>query len=860
MLWSLFSLSHAAVLAVGAGQPYPRIELAVAAAQPGDVVEIHPGIYAEEVLISGTTLDIVGVGSPVLEGPGTLLTVEDADVRMVGLVLRPAGRGIWVERSELTLEDSVVEDNRNAVSGAAIYGTTFSDVVVRRSVFRGNGRGVVGFRAVYGGSIYVEFGGLTVEDCSFVDGLAGYGGAIAGGEAAALVVSGTRFEGNAATADGGAVWADADGWVTVLYSAFVSNEAGENGGALYARGRSVTVADASFLDAVAGSDGGAIYSSATMRDDLRRNTFEGCSATDGGAVYLVGGADAELHDNRFCRTTATEDGGGVFSFSATDWTNNVWIETTAGQRGGAAWIDPCFGCAFGAVRFNDFLGASAPSGAALWLESERIEVEDNLIAWTTGGAAVGLGGRAPRHGWQAWYQNGGGDTNGFSPSGSDVFGVPMLFGYPADRSCAASVVRALTSPLRDAGDPAVLDPDGSRADIGSIGGPAGAGWTDEDGDGYAAVYDCDDADAGVSPGAAETCDDRDQDCDRVVDDVSAFPVYYLDQDGDGFGDAPVQGTSCAPPPGASAAAGDCDDADGAAHPGHPEVCDGRDEDCDGAVDDVAPEDAPAWYADGDGDGHGAGPAVMACVAPAGHVASGDDCDDALAAVAPGAPERCNGVDDDCDGDVDGAASVDAPTWYADADADGFGDPLAPTIAACAQPAAAAANAADCDDGDADAWPGAPESCEATADQNCDGVLPDADADQDGSPACADCDDADPTAYPGAPDVDPYDDRIQDCVGTWEHDADHDGYAAPSGRGEDCDDADNTVFPGAPESPTDTVDRDCDGIVPPGAPEERRGCDHGRGRASVAWGVVLVLLRRRGGACGSGPGRERALSA
>jgi len=55
-----------------------------------------------------------------------------------------------------------------------------------------------------------------------------------------------------------------------------------------------------------------------------------------------------------------------------------------------------------------------------------------------------------------------------------------------------------------------------------------------------------------------------------------------------------------------------------------------------------------WFADTDGDGHGDPAAgVMACAAPAGHVASDDDCDDTQPLVHPGAMEVCDGLDDDC---------------------------------------------------------------------------------------------------------------------------------------------------------------------------------------------------------------------
>ncbi|MDO9280456.1 MAG: MopE-related protein, partial [Pseudomonadota bacterium] len=89
------------------------------------------------------------------------------------------------------------------------------------------------------------------------------------------------------------------------------------------------------------------------------------------------------------------------------------------------------------------------------------------------------------------------------------------------------------------------------------------------------------------------------------------------------------------------------------------------------------------------------------------VAAPDDCDDADAGVFPGATELCNGVDDDCDNETD----EDPPTWYADADADGYGDPGV-AQAACDAPAGTVADATDCDDASASVYPGATDACDA----------------------------------------------------------------------------------------------------------------------------------------------------
>ncbi len=76
------------------------------------------------------------------------------------------------------------------------------------------------------------------------------------------------------------------------------------------------------------------------------------------------------------------------------------------------------------------------------------------------------------------------------------------------------------------------------------------------------------------------------------------------------------------------------------------TCDGLDNDCNGAIDDV--DDAPLWFIDADGDGHGFAPTQMkACGQPDGYVASNDDCDDTTALRHVGLPETCDGLDNDC---------------------------------------------------------------------------------------------------------------------------------------------------------------------------------------------------------------------
>lgn len=106
------------------------------------------------------------------------------------------------------------------------------------------------------------------------------------------------------------------------------------------------------------------------------------------------------------------------------------------------------------------------------------------------------------------------------------------------------------------------------------------GLIDLDGDGFAACEECDDGEAGVNPDAVEVCNGVDDDCVGGVDESGE--VWFVDADGDGFGDPSTAGDTCPPPEGAVGVAGDCDDADPAVHEGADEVPDdGVDQDCDG---------------------------------------------------------------------------------------------------------------------------------------------------------------------------------------------------------------------------------------------------------------------------------------
>ncbi|MDP2306114.1 MAG: putative metal-binding motif-containing protein, partial [Pseudomonadota bacterium] len=298
--------------------------------------------------------------------------------------------------------------------------------------------------------------------------------------------------------------------------------------------------------------------------------------------------------------------------------------------------------------------------------------------------------------------------------------------------------------------------------------------TDADGDGYTSDVDCDDANARIYPGATERCNSVDDDCDGAVDE-GVGSAWYEDADGDDYGDPSSVLLACSEPSGYVRVGTDCDDTDASINPAAAEYCNGINDDCDGSTDESA-VDARTFYWDADGDLYGnSALRRAACTAPTGYVSDSTDCNDSAPSIHPGATEVCNGLDDDCDTSIDEGAT-DATLFYADADADTYGD-AATTAASCSAPSGYTSDATDCDDRSATVHPGAEERCNGI-DDDCDALV-----DDNAEDSTTWYEDVDGDAFGDAAST------VEDC-------APPTGY---TGDATDCDDLDSAIHPGAPES-------------------------------------------------------------
>ena len=684
--------ASAGTLVVSAKGPYTSVQDAVDDAVDGDVIQIDAGLFSGDVVVNSLSITLEGSGAGTVlradsstdiltlrGGPSYTTVVRNLTLRGDGTATRCAR-----VRDGIVAEfDSVVfEDGGSNGGGAYVYDG--SEATFLYSTFQNSDA------VQKGGHLYVSDATVTLTGSVLTNGTAPSGGAIYA-ERSLIQIIGGAMQANISDGRGGAILAEDESTVVTGSGAFFdSNEAGDLGGAIALIDSGATIDASVFLDNT-GWFGGAVgidQSGATAAVDIAESEFRdnsslegggaiyalnigaltltdgivvGNDAVQGGALYANDFTDITLQRSLVCANNALSTGGGLWvSFGSGDVTlnGNLVVENDSGSSGGGGHF---YSIGSADLVNNHFVGNSAVvDGGAVSARYLDIDLRNSLVGWTGSVDAVtmqdyGVGTVS----YNSFHANAAADVGaGPAEDGTNLFAIPGIAGYSKDGDCDNDRLWPdAGSILVDAGDPTLFDLDKSRSDIGAFGGLQAMESRDVDLDGYLVdVDDCDDGDPSINPGVDEVCDgSTDEDCDGLIDDD----------------DPDVTGTS-------------------------------------------------PFYADGDGDGYGDPDNIThACVLPAGHVVDDSDCDDTLGGVYPGAPEYCNGLDNDCNGTPDDGTPVDATWWYADTDGDGTGDPLV-RVRACDAPTGYVATNDDCDDTDPTMYPGAPDPCGDGIDADCDG--------------------------------------------------------------------------------------------------------------------------------------------
>ena len=742
---------------------YATIVEAVSASNDGDEILISAGTYNEQVDIP-KPLTLAGAGGAVvITSVGTVIVIGNDAVTLRDLTVQSMeDRGISANGTDLVLERVTVQGGQGDRSGAGLY--QFSGTLtVRDSTFTNNDAG-----SASGGHIATSSAQVTVLDSTFTGGTAQKGGAIFLSNSTAEI-SGCTFDGNSAVAfdqdgRGGAV-RDEGGTLTIRDSIFTDNRAeGGFGGAVSLNGSSYIIDSCEMSDNAAieqfggavaawnsdGSISGSRFSGNTTSDDT------GTGIADGGAVASLGDTSGSLalSTSTFTTNDAANDGGGLYVALGEIHIDDCTFETNYAASGAAVYISSSSVATVYSSTFSGNLGGSGgalrwrPSGTAASMDLERCTFADNT--------STGYGGGLYAYGGDGIRVYG----NRFLGNEAVVGGGMMAFG-----TTDVQVIGNVFCDNIASGDPQ------------SHGGGAISYQAGADSHSYTnnvfAQNSAEVQGGGLMVWQGGPVDILNNDFLENVAGSEGPGVYFRDNDGQLTNNLLAEN-------GVGSAVESRSDPD--------VVLDYNDfyQNDDDLDDYLSPlhgshlrTDPPDFAED-----------VSDCRSASWMLSAGS------ALIDAGDPSIT---------DIDGSRSDIGATGGPDGDAqiltDSDGDGFFVN----------GSGELDCDDDDANTYPGAPETPYDGQDQDCDGAdLRDVDNDGVEGEAVggADCDDQDPTVYPTAPDT-WYDGVDSDCDGADDFDRDLDGY--PGGDdGDDCDDDDPEVHPGAIDIDGDDIDTDCDG--------------------------------------------------
>jgi hypothetical protein len=287
-----------------------------------------------------------------------------------------------------------------------------------------------------GGGILVDsWGDATITDCTIsgnsADGYDGGGCAIRYNSAA--VLSGCTITGNYASGNGGGLYVF-QSVVTMSDMDINANTSDGDGGGIYSYYLTTfDITDCLIYTNTSASDGGGMYSRHTTLSvsgsDLAANS---ATSGNGGGLYLDDGSTDSTTTLTNCTITDNStalNGGGLYNLNAPATLTNCTISGNDSNTGGGL--------------YNGNLAVTTLRNCVLWADiaSEEVVKGTGIVTVT--------------------YSDIQGDTTwaGIGNMNTDPMFVDSLSGDYALQT---------GSPVIDAGDPTMFDPDGSIADMGAI--------------------------------------------------------------------------------------------------------------------------------------------------------------------------------------------------------------------------------------------------------------------------------------------------------------------------------------------------------------------------------------------------------
>jgi predicted outer membrane repeat protein len=298
-----------------------------------------------------------------------------------------------------------------------------------------------------GGGLGLYNASVTLSDCAFIGNTATHatnparrGGAVHL-ESGQLAGSALVFTGNTAADEGGAIYLGAGSSLDLSAADFADNVAGPAGGAIAASGP-VTLATCTLADNSAAA-GGAVHASGALT--ITGSAFSGNGSPAltqfGGALYGAPGAQLAVRSTSFRADEVSVQGAALYANGCSGHVRNCTVDAPAGLY----------------------------VGAAIACSNASLDLRNCQFTHTVPGYPVFASGPSlPTAAYNNFFGNGAGDYLGISSSGGDTHADPLY----AD-AAQGDFHLALDSPALDAGDPAILDADGGRSDIGAYGGPEG---------------------------------------------------------------------------------------------------------------------------------------------------------------------------------------------------------------------------------------------------------------------------------------------------------------------------------------------------------------------------------------------------